>query len=90
MEFQELCEGVVGGEPLDPVVGYPVLRPALRALDLPLDVVHQPLHAGVQAVRVLAWEQLRGPVPVQADAAGQQLVELLHAATCRSRKAAVL
>jgi hypothetical protein len=55
-----------------------VLCPALRTLDLPLHIVHQPLHTGVQAVGVLAWQQLGGAVPVQADAAGQQLVELLH------------
>ena len=81
MKLQELGERVVGGEPLDPVVGDPVLGPALRALDLPLHVVNQPLHTGVQAVAVLAWQQLRGSVPVQADAAGEQLVELLHPAT---------
>ena len=52
--------------------------PALRALDLPLDVVHQTLHAGVEAVGVLAWQELGSPVPVQADAAGEQLVKLLH------------
>jgi len=78
MQLEELGERVVGGEALDPVVGDPVFGPALRALHLPLHVVHQALHARVQAVRVLAWQQLRGPVPVQADAAGQQLVELLH------------
>ena len=54
--------------------------PALRALDLPLDVVHQPLHAGLQAVAVLTWQQLGCPVPVQADTAGEQLVKLLHPA----------
>ena len=45
---------------------------------LSLDVVHEPLHARLHAVRVLAWQQLRVPVAVQADAARQQLVELLH------------
>ena len=45
---------------------------------LSLDVVDEPLHAGLHAVRVLAWQQLRVPVAVQADAARQQLVELLH------------
>ena len=78
MQLEELGERVVGGEALDAVVGDPVLGPALRALHLPLHVVHQALHARVQAVRVLAWQQLRGPVPVQADAAGEQLVKLLH------------
>ena len=81
MELEELLESVVGREALDPVVGDPVLRPALGALDLPLDIVHQPLHAGLQAVAVLAWQQLGRPVPVQADAAGEQLVKLLHPAT---------
>ena len=36
------------------------------------------LHAGLLAVVVLAGEHLGGAVPVQADAAGQQLVELVH------------
>ena len=80
MEFQKLGERVVGGETLNPVVGYPVLCPTFRTLDLPLDVVHQPLHAGVEAVGVLTWQELGSPVPVQADAAGEQLVELLHPA----------
>ena len=79
MQLQELGERVVCGEALDPVVGDPVLGPALRALHLPLHIVHQALHAGLQAVGVLAWQQLRGAVAVQADAAGQQLVKLLHA-----------
>ena len=78
MEFQEPGEGVVGGEALYAIVRDPMFGPALRALDLPLDVVHQPLHAGVEAVGVLAWQELGGPVPVQADAAGEQLVKLLH------------
>ena len=36
------------------------------------------LHAGLLAVVVLAGEHLGCAVPVQADAAGQQLVELVH------------
>ena len=78
MKLQEPGEGVVGGEALDAIVRDPMFGPALRAFDLPLDVVHQTLHAGVEAVGVLAWQELGGPVPVQADAAGEQLVELLH------------
>ena len=45
MQLQELLQGVVGWEPLYAVVGYPVLGPAFRALDLSLDIVHQTLHA---------------------------------------------
>ena len=78
MKFQEPGEGVVGGEALYAIVRDPMFGPALRAFDLPLDVVHQTLHAGVEAVGVLAWQELGSPVPVQADAAGEQLVELLH------------
>ena len=80
MKFQKPGEGVVGGEALYAIVRDPMFGPALRALDLPLDVVHQPLHAGVEAVGVLAWQELGSPVPVQADTAGEQLVELLHPA----------
>ena len=36
------------------------------------------LHAGLLAVVVLAGEHLGCAVPVQTDAAGQQLVELVH------------
>ena len=78
MKFQKPGEGVVGGEALYAIVRDPMFGPALRAFDLPLDVVHQTLHAGVEAVGVLAWQELGSPVPVQADAAGEQLVELLH------------
>ena len=80
MKFQKPGEGVVGGEALYAIVRDPMFGPALRALDLPLYVVHQPLHAGVEAVGVLTWQELGSPVPVQADAAGEQLVELLHPA----------
>ena len=80
MELQEPGQGVVGGEALYAIVRDPMFGPALRAFDLPLDVVHQPLHAGVEAVGVLAWQELGSPVPVQADTAGEQLVELLHPA----------
>ena len=52
--------------------------PALWTLDLAFDVVHQALHAGLHAVGMLAWQQFRVPIPVEADAASQQLVELLH------------
>ena len=55
-----------------------MFRPTLRTLDLPLDVVHESLHAGLQTVIVLAGQHLGCPVPVQADTAGEQLVELLH------------
>ena len=34
VELEELLQGVVGGEALDPVVGDPVLRPTLRTFDL--------------------------------------------------------
>ena len=78
MKFQKPGEGVVGGEALYAIVRDPMFGPALRAFDLPLDVVHQTLHAGVEAVGVLAWQELGSPVPVQADAAGEQLVKLLH------------
>ena len=54
MEFQELLQGVVGWEALNPIVGHPVLSPALWTLDMPLDIVHQALHA-LLAVRVLTW-----------------------------------
>ena len=67
-----------------------MLRPALGALDLPLDIVNQPLHAGLQAVGVLAWQQLRRPIPVQADAAGEQLVKLLHPAAAAAELPAAL
>ncbi len=56
-----------------------------RIANLSLDVVHQPLHAWLHAVRVLARQQLRGLEPVQADAAGQELVELLHLGRCRPK-----
>ena len=90
MELQESLQRDVGRKSLDAVVGHAVFRPTLRTLDLPLDVVHQALHAGVQAVRVLAGQQLGCPVPVQADAACQQLVKLLHAAAWRGPAAAAL
>ncbi len=54
---------------------------------LSLDVVHQALHARLHAVGVLAWQQLGIAVPVQADAASQQLVELLHLGTAVVRVA---
>ena len=57
-----------------------MFSPTLRTLDLPLDIVHEPLHAGLEAVVVLARQHLGCPVPVQADTAGEQLVELLHPA----------
>ena len=63
---------------MDAIVGHAMFRPTLRTLDLPLDVVHESLQARLEAVVVLAGQHLRCPVPVQADAAGQQLVELLH------------
>ena len=80
MELQEPGQGVVGGEALYAIVRDPMFGPALRALDLPLDVVHQALHARLEAVVVLTGQHLGGPIPVQADAAGEQLVELLHPA----------
>lgn len=80
MKFEELLQCVVGWESLDAIVGYPVLRPAFRALDLPLDIIYQSLHAWFQAVGVLTWQQFGSLIPVQADAAGEQLVELLHTA----------
>ena len=55
-----------------------MLGPALWTLDLAFDVVHQALHAGLHAVGMLAWQQFGVPIPVEADAASQQLVELLH------------
>ena len=80
MELQESLQRDVGRKSLYAVVWHAVLRPTLRTLDLPLDVVHQALHAGLEAVVVLAGQHLGCPVPVQADTAGQQLVELLHPA----------
>ena len=41
-------------------------------------IVHQSLHTGLHAVRVLAWQQFGIPVAIQADAAGQELIKLLH------------
>ena len=69
----EICR-----KPLDAIVGDSVLCSAFRTFDLTLDVVHQTLHARLHAVGVLAGQQLRVPVPVEANATGQQLVELLH------------
>lgn len=46
------------------------------------DIVHQSIHARLHAEAVLAWQQLRVPVPVQADAARQQLFELFHLVDC--------
>ena len=80
MELQESLQRDVGRKSLDAVVGHAVFRPTLRTLDLPLDIVHEPLHAGLEAVVVLAGQHLGCPVPVQADTAGEQLVELLHPA----------
>ena len=80
MELQESLQRDVGRKSLDAVVGHAVFRPTLRTLDLPLDVVHEALHAGLEAVVVLAGQHLGCPVPVQADTAGEQLVELLHPA----------
>ena len=80
MELQESLQRDVGRKSLYAVVWHAVLRPTLRTLDLPLDVVHQALHAGLEAVVVLAGQHLGCPVPVQADTAGEQLVELLHPA----------
>lgn len=42
------------------------------------DVVHQAVHARLHAEGVLTWQQLRVPVPVQADRTRQQLLKLLH------------
>ena len=64
--------------------------PTLRTLDLPLDVVHEALHAGLEAVVVLAGQHLGRPVPVQADAAGEQLVELLHPGAAAAEPPAAL
>ena len=55
-----------------------MFSPTLRTLDLPLDIVHQSLHAGLETVVVLTGQHLWCPVPVQADATGEQLVKLLH------------
>ena len=67
-----------------------MLCPAFGTFDLPLDIVNKSLHAGLQAVGVLAWQQLRRPVPVQADAAGEQLVELLHPAAAAAELPAAI
>lgn len=42
------------------------------------DVVHQAIHAGLHAERVLAWQQFRVSVAIEADGACQQLFKLLH------------
>jgi len=39
---------------------------------------------------VLTGQHLRGPIPVQADAAGEQLVELLHPAAAAAELPAAL
>ena len=90
MELQESLQRDVGRKSLDAVVGHAVFRPTLRTLDLPLDVVHEPLHAGLEAVVVLAGQHLGCPVPVQADTAGEQLVELLHPAAAAAELPAAL
>lgn len=41
-------------------------------------VVDQAFQAGLHAEAMLAWQQLGVPVAVQANGAGQQLLELLH------------
>ena len=73
-------QGNICRKPLYPVVRDPMFGPTLGTLDLPLDVVHQALHARLEAVVMLTGQHLGGPIPVQADAAGEQLVELLHPA----------
>ena len=45
---------------------------------LSADVVHEPVHAGLHAERVLAWQQLGVAVAVETDRARQELLELLH------------
>jgi hypothetical protein len=42
------------------------------------DVVHQAVHAGLHAERVLAWQQFRVSVAIEADGACQELFKLLH------------
>lgn len=42
------------------------------------DVVHQAVHARLHAEGVLTWQQLRVPVPVQADRTRQKLLKLFH------------
>jgi hypothetical protein len=44
------------------------------------DVVHQAIHTRFHAEGVLAWQQLRVSIAIQADGARQQLFELLHTA----------
>lgn len=41
-------------------------------------VVDEALHAGLHAHRVLTWQQLGVPEAVEADAAGQQLLQLVR------------
>jgi hypothetical protein len=78
MKFKKFLKREVGGEALDSIVRDPVLCPALWALDLAFDVVDQAFEAGLHAVGMLAWQQLRVSISVETDTASQQLVELLH------------
>lgn len=45
---------------------------------LSTDIVDEALHAGLHAHRVLTWQQLGVPEPVETDAAGQQLLQLVR------------
>lgn len=71
-------ESEIGWKPLDAIVGDSVLSSAFWTFDLPLHVIDQTLHTRFHAVGVLAGKQLRVPVSVEANATGQQLIELLH------------
>jgi len=76
VRVEEALQRHVGREVLDAVVGDAVLCAALRAFHLSLDIVHEALHAGLHAHGVLTWQQLGVAVAVEADAAGQQLLQL--------------
>ncbi len=82
VQVEETGERHIVRKGLDAVVGNAVLRPALRALDLPAGVVHQALHAGLSAKGVLAWQQLRIAKAVQADGTGEQLLQLTPRRHC--------
>jgi hypothetical protein len=79
VKFQEPLQGHVCRETLHSLVGDPVFCTAFWALYLSPDIVYQTVHAGLHAEGVLAWQQFRVSIAIQADSTRQQLFELLHA-----------
>ena len=78
VQLQEFLKGQVGREALDPIIGNSVFSTAFWTFDLSLDIIHKTFHTWLHTIGVLTWQQFRRAKPVQADAAGQQLVELIH------------